>query len=257
MRNLIYIFLVLLIFTGCKDEKSLSKQIKVSSPKDDKLLSKPLIQKDIYINKEFFAGDELNDVEIITTEKTGIDSLTYSIYKIINTDHYIFALEKFLKNDDVEMYRITDTLNLKSSELIIDLVNEKKAKILYLKSNQTVLKKWVFNQQNVSEKADLWEGNFSSNFLRMKEESGDPRSKGIINIQIQKNSANFQLDSYVENIKKELVIVSEKDNEIVLSEKNNKNSTFVMTKDNKKYFLKSNFINKTVGENNTYELVKR
>ncbi|MBW7676326.1 hypothetical protein [Chryseobacterium chendengshani] len=253
-KKLIFIFSVFIIFTACRENKSFSKSA-VSDGVKDTLISKASSQKDIYINKEFFSGDEMTDVETYKTAKTGIDSLSYSIYKERNTKNYIFSLEKFLKNDDVEKYRITDTLNLKSADVTVTTETVGNNKVLSLKWNQKLLKKWSFETNTI--KTSQWIGNFSGSFLRMKEESGDPRSKGMINIQIQKNSAQFQLDSYVENIKKDLIILTEKDNEIVLSEKNNKNSTFIMTKNNKKYFLKSNFINKTVGEDDTYEMIKQ
>lgn len=253
-KNLIFIFYVFIVFTSCRENKSFSKPIVTADVKDT-LLSKASSQKDIYINKEFFSGDEMIDVENFKTAKTGIDSLNYSIYKERNTKNYIFSLEKFLKNDDVEKYRITDTVNLKSTDITVQVETVGNSKTLLLKSDQKLLKKWTFKTN--TDKTSHWIGNFSGSFLRMKEESGDPRSKGMINIQIQKNSANFQLDSYIENIKKDLIILIEKDNEIVLSDKNNKNWTFIMTKNNKKYFIKSNFIDKTVGENETYEMRKQ
>lgn len=251
MKKIVFLFI---IFTNCRENKSFSKPVVTAEVKDT-LISKASTQKDIYINKEFFAGDEMIDVETFKTAKIEIDSLSYSIYKEKNTKSYIFSLEKFLKNDDVEKYRIIDTVNLKSADVTVNIETSGNHEVLLLKSNQKLLKKWNF--ENNTNKTSQWSGNFSGSFLRMKEESGDPRSKGMINIQIQKNSANFQLDSYVENIKKDLIIISEKDSEIVLSEKNNKNSTFIMTKKDKKYFHKSNFINKTVGENDTYEMIKQ
>ncbi len=249
-----FILYVFFVFTNCKENKASSRPVVTAEVKDT-LISKTLVQKDIYINKEFFSGDEMNDVETVKTADTGIDSLSYSIYKERNTKKYIFSLEKFLKNDDVEKYRITDTVNLKSDDIAVHAETIGNSKILVLKLNQKLLKKWTF-KTNAS-KTSEWIGNFSGTFLRMKEESGDPRSKGMINIQIQKNSVGFQLDSYVENIKKDLIILRENDNEIVLCEKKNRNSTFIMTKSNKKYFLKSDFINKTVGENDIYELLKQ
>ena len=75
-------------------------------------------------------------------------------------------------------------------------------------------------EAKTSPKSFSWLGNYSCNFLRMKEESGDPRGWGMIRLKIKKDS------------------------------------TFVITKNNNKYFLKSNFINETVGETETYELKK-
>jgi len=101
-----------------------------------------------------------------------------------------------------------------------------------------------------------WLGNYSCNFLRMKEESADPRGWGMIRIKIKADSSKFSLDTYIENFEKDVVILKQTENEIILSLKNKKDSTFVITKNNNKYFLKSNFINETVGETETYEFKK-
>jgi hypothetical protein len=101
-----------------------------------------------------------------------------------------------------------------------------------------------------------WSGTYTGRFLRMKEESGDPRGWGQILLKVDENTTKFQLDSYVENIKKDLTIINESSDEIVFAEKNNKNSIFTLTKKKNKYELKSNFINQVVGETNSYELGK-
>ncbi|MDY0930859.1 hypothetical protein [Chryseobacterium sp. CFBP8996] len=101
-----------------------------------------------------------------------------------------------------------------------------------------------------------WLGNYSCNFLRMKEESGDPRGWGMIRLKIKKDSMKFGLDTYIENFEKELMVINQNENEIILSLKNKKDSTFVISKNKNKYLLKSNFINETVGETEIYELKK-
>ena len=108
----------------------------------------------------------------------------------------------------------------------------------------------------VPEKHISWLGNYSCNFLRMKEKSGDPRGWGMIRIKIKKDSAKFSLDTYIENFERDLMILNQNENEIILSLKNKKDSTFIITKNKNKYLLKSNFINETVGKNETYELIK-
>lgn len=102
-----------------------------------------------------------------------------------------------------------------------------------------------------------WLGDYSCNFLRMKEESGDPRGWGMIRIKIKKDSVKFGLDTYIENFEKDLTVLNQNENEIILSLKNKKDSTFIITKNNNKYLLKSNFINEIVDENETYELIKQ
>lgn len=110
----------------------------------------------------------------------------------------------------------------------------------------------IINKKNAD-----WYGNYSCNFLRMKEESGDPRGWGMIYIDVNKNSATFKLESYIEQISKELVVLNSNDSEIIFSLKTKKDSTFIVTKKGNQYFLKSNFIDKTIGERESYILVKK
>ncbi|MCY0967709.1 hypothetical protein [Chryseobacterium wangxinyae] len=256
IKNLVISSLFLVTAIACKEGKSYAKSTDIS-PTQDTVVAKKADQKDIFINKEFFSGDELVDVETFKTGKTDIDSVNYSIYKSRNSGKYIFSLEKFLKNDDVEKYRITDTVNLNSPDIAINVHTVGNKKLLSLKSDKKLLKEWSFNNKTVSAKSNEWVGNFSCRFLRMKEESGDPRAYGMINLNISKSNADFKLDSYVENVKKDLMVIEKKPDEIILAEKNNKNATFKITKNNSKYLLKSDFINTTVGENDTYELTKK
>ena len=102
----------------------------------------------------------------------------------------------------------------------------------------------------------LWIGKYSCNFLRMKEESADPRAYAMIYINIDDNTATFKLESYLEDLNEELVVLSSNTTEIVLAEKDNKNSKFIITKSSDKIELKSNLLNKTIGEISTYELKK-
>jgi hypothetical protein len=102
-----------------------------------------------------------------------------------------------------------------------------------------------------------WIGNYTVRFLRMKEESGDPRGWGQISVKVDGNSAKFQLDSYVENLKKDLIVINTTADEITFAEKDNKKSTFTISKKQNKYILKSAFIDQTVGETSSYELEKK
>jgi len=91
----------------------------------------------------------------------------------------------------------------------------------------------------------------------MKEESADPRAYGMIYINIDNNEAKFKLDTYVEIIDKDLIVLSCNSTEIILAERDNQKSKFTITKNNKKYELKSDLLNNTVEEISTYELIKK
>lgn len=254
MKRILY-SLLLIIAVSCKENKS-SRSGNEAVPKANSSVAEILDQKDIFIGKEFFSGDELNSVETFRTKKTGIDSISYSIYKERRNKSYIFFLERFLKNDDVEKYGIIDTVNLKSADVNVSSENVGSNEILYLKSNEKLLKKWTFNKHKFPAGSTQFTGSYTGHFLRMKEESGDPRGWGTIQIKINNASGNFQLDSYVENVKKDLITVKTQPFEIVLADKEDRSLTFVITRNINKYMLKSNFIDQLVGTGETYELKK-
>ena len=80
---------------------------------------------EIFIGKEFYAGDELSDYEFIKNSSYfKSDSLCYSVYKPLNYHYFVFSLEKFLSNEDVEKFRILDTLHLKNIAHINFIHNE-------------------------------------------------------------------------------------------------------------------------------------
>lgn len=245
--------LFLIIALSCKQNKSSPKPIE-ALPNTNTAGVEILDQKDIFIGKEFFAGDELNNVETVRTKETGIDSISFSIYKQKKNNIYIFSLERFLKNDDVEKYRIIDTINLKSADVKINIENVGNNEILYLKSNKKLIKKWTFNKLKFPAGSYQFTGSYNGHFLRMKDESGDARSWATIRLKINKAVANFQLDSYVENVNKDLIIVKTQTSEIILTDKEDRSLTFIITKDHNKYFLKSNFIDQLLGTRETYEL---
>lgn len=141
--------------------------------------------------------------------------------------------------------------------LIIACKEKKEASkevVISEKSDSLNLKTIV--KTEIPRKTFSWLGNYSCNFLRMKEESADPRGWGMIRIKIKKDSVKFGLDTYIENFEKDLTVVNQSEDKIILALKNKKDSTFIITKNKHKYFLKSNFINQTVGETEIYELKK-
>jgi hypothetical protein len=245
--------LLLFFALSCKQNKSYRKPIE-ARPKTITAVAEILDQKDIFIGKEFFAGDELNSVETIRTKKTGIDSISFSIYKERKNNIYIFSLERFLKNDDVEKYRIIDTINLKSADVKVNIENVGSNEILHLKSNKSLIKKWTFHKHKFLERSPQFTGSYTGHFLRMKGESGDARGGATIRLKINKTLANFQLDSYVENVNKDLITVKTQPSEIILADKEDQRLTFILTKHHNKYILKSNFIDQLVGTRETYEL---
>ena len=109
---------------------------------------------EIFIGKEFYAGDELSDYECIkNSSHFKSDSLCYSVYKPLNYHYFVFSLEKFLSNEDVEKFRILDTLHLKNIAHINFIHNELGAS-LFLDDKK--IKEWIFNKTpNITTPKDI------------------------------------------------------------------------------------------------------
>lgn len=93
--------------------------------------------------------------------------------------------------------------------LIIACKEKKEASkevVISEKSDSLNLKTIV--KTEIPRKTFSWLGNYSCNFLRMKEESADPRGWGMIRIKIKKDSVKFGLDTYIENFEKDLTVVN-------------------------------------------------
>ncbi|WP_136667872.1 hypothetical protein [Flavobacterium sp. H122] len=114
----------------------------------------------------------------------------------------------------------------------------------------------VFKNKEDQDAYKKWTGKYSCNFLRIKEESVDPRAWGMIYLVFQDNKVNFKLESYVENIFKDLQLESIDKDKIVLSIKEDKSKLFTITDNGKNFILKSSFIDDTIGELQTYKLEK-
>ncbi|PXY46040.1 hypothetical protein [Flavobacterium hydrophilum] len=188
------------------------------------------------VTKEYLDIAPINDVEINK----------FIQFKNSNNSIKISLLTEKYYNTDLEKNENSNSYNF-----IVDF-NKKGA------FSNGVIAKNSFNKIQLSEnQSTQWRGKYSCNFLRMKEESADPRAYAMIYINIEENAATFQLESYLEDLNKGLFILSCSSTEIILVEKNNKNSKFIITKNNKNFKLKSDLLDKTIGEISTYELVKK
>ena len=109
---------------------------------------------EIFIGKEFYAGDELSDYEFIKNSSYfKSDSLCYSVYKPLHYHYFVFSLEKFLSNEDVEKFRILDTLHLKNIAHINFIHNELGAS-LFLDDKK--IKEWNLNKTpNITTPEDI------------------------------------------------------------------------------------------------------
>ena len=154
------IFLALLCFFICcnrqVDNKKIddTKKIKTHNQYNKKAFNDKI--KEIYIGKEFFSGDELINYEWVKSQSVKeIDSLSYSVYKSISANNYIFSLDKFLKNEDVEKFKIIDTVNLKSKNIEVKVDNFSDYKTLNLLLDKKLIKKWKFKTYSKKEQDNI------------------------------------------------------------------------------------------------------
>jgi len=102
-----------------------------------------------------------------------------------------------------------------------------------------------------------WQGAYSGSFLRLKEESADPRAWGSIKLDVDKESVKFYLDSYNENVVKELKIVFADTQKVRLVARDNDKQVLTLLRDKNKYKLSGTLMEEIVGVRETYELEKK
>ncbi|WP_136667871.1 hypothetical protein [Flavobacterium sp. H122] len=145
IKSQIYILFILTFLISCKKQNESNNIVdnknKTSLPDTVK---KATIQRDVFINKEYFEQEELLDTKILNFKETSIDSIFYCLYKINNTESYIFSLDKFLKNDELAKYKIIDTVNLKSDKIKVNIEDFSDYKTLNLFLDNKAVKKWKF-----------------------------------------------------------------------------------------------------------------
>ncbi|WP_376776981.1 hypothetical protein [Flavobacterium covae] len=144
-RTYIYILFILSVFSSCKKIDNIDKvNNEKNTVKSFDSVYKIKAQNDIYINNEFNGMTELVDVIAIEFKETSIDSIWYGFYNIRDTEAYIFSVNKFLENPDVEQYRTIDTVNLKSKNIEVKVENFSDYKTLNLLLDTKLIKKWKF-----------------------------------------------------------------------------------------------------------------
>ncbi|OAB78230.1 hypothetical protein [Cochleicola gelatinilyticus] len=251
LKKIIILCLAIICSVSCK-----YKNAGNSSDNTEVASEEQLSQSDIYIDREFYASDELNDVKVIASKETKIDSIKYSIY----TDAaggYIFSLEKFLKNDDVALYRIVDTIHLSSIAIDVVIQEKSNARVLQILENGVPLKAWNFSKKNTSEIAQKWIGTYKGKFLRMKSESADPRAWGTINLNITKDAATLRIDSYLENKEQSLLLTKQNKDQLILQDIKNPESVVTLRNSNNGVHLfTSNLLDEILSDPGEYELEK-
>lgn len=244
-------FIIFLFVISCNGQEN--KKETTSNEKKEISTSK----EELYEGKIFYSGDEINNYEFVESkELSTIDSLSYSIYKANDKKEFIISIEKFISNEDQEKYKIIKVFfidDYSPNEIKINYVpNESK---IVVNQNNKVLKEWGYKSNKSRSKFINWDGKYNGEFLRLKEESADPRAWGQITIDINGKKAQFKLDSYVEIVEDELEVVNNTNNQLTLK-KSNDDKTLKLIKINNTYFLEGNLIDSIVQFNEQYDLKK-
>ncbi|MFN4152157.1 MAG: hypothetical protein ACK4IX_14545, partial [Candidatus Sericytochromatia bacterium] len=125
--------------------------------------------------------DELINHRFIRSENfQQVDSLNYSIYQKLNTNLFIIAIEKLIKNEDVEKYKIMDTINVNNlnfSKLKINEINENKKIKISISCEGKILKIFTFNKSDSKVTTKMVNKNFIGKYTVSVE--GDHANHGI------------------------------------------------------------------------------
>ncbi len=113
------------------------------------------------------------------------------------------------------------------------------------------LSSYSYDKSNISED---WYGKYNMSFLRLKDESSDPRGWGKVDIKISKDSLNFYLFSYVEEENFKLKFIREEEDNLILSMA--KSDTLIINKNNEKYSLQSSYLDKLLSNKEVYDIEK-
>jgi len=154
-----YAWLLLILVAGCRSPGSRARRVSPSPPP-----SAETAAKEIFIGKEFFAGDELVNYEVAQTGALRADSLSYSIYRHTRDSGLLFALERRLPSSDAEKYCINDIVALRPGAALTSIrVDEAAAAgnrwIVTLRSGDTILKVWKAAPPAASP-AQSWAGDY-------------------------------------------------------------------------------------------------
>ncbi len=122
--------------------------------------------------------------------------------------------------------------------------------------NQKEVAKILSNENNTENVSVItWNGKYAGTFLRLKDESADPRAWGKIMLEINDKNVTLNIDSYVEIVQKNLTVISESQNELQLKDKSS-DKLLTITKKSNKILLKGNLMESIVGSNEEYEIEK-
>ncbi|OWP84467.1 hypothetical protein BWK59_05250 [Flavobacterium davisii] len=201
----------------------------------------------------------------------------FKIDSLRNEENYVLDYDPFIKGQDYNGESIKKTLKIISldnknqfrvSFRLFDNKNEQRVnvdyllekddsgKILinsilndkYLNLTTSNSRKSLSNSENIGGlKIINWIGTYNGRFLRLKDESSDPRGWANFNIKIDKNLENFYLFSYVEEKNSKLKLINTNNDELIF--RMDDNNIIEIKKDKKsKCTLESSYIDSLTGK---------
>lgn len=287
MKRIFFISILFLCFTACKKHtlaNNESIENKDTLTIDDTKLGIEMLKEfyySCYVNEKNFNDNDLKRKFVSTTILKRIDNLR-------NGENLILDYDPFIKGQDYNGNTIKNTLEIKPlknknefrvSFLLFGDKNEQRNNIDFLLNKNesghfvicSILNDDYLNIKSINEnlssvnKTDSgesllinkWFGDYEGLFLRMKEESADPRSWGTISIKLSKDSTSFYLFSYMEEKNFKLKLVEAGKNSITFDMENNNIIKINNTDSKSKYTLESSYINNLIGEKKIFELTKK
>ncbi|WP_163444585.1 DUF3828 domain-containing protein [Flavobacterium columnare] len=286
MKKIFQIVILSLFFLSCK-ENSNSENSNNKIPKDSLVVENDSVQGILMLN-EFYSKFYFDDNIKIDNEKLNSylsERIKFKIDSLRNEENFVLDYDPFIKAQDYNGESIKNTLKIISlnnenefrvSFILFGNKNEQRVNIDYLLEkdndgkiliNSILNDKYLNLTTSSSEKtltnsdstSDLklinWIGNYNGTFLRLKDESSDPRGWANFNIKINKNFQNFHLFSYVEEKDSKLKLISVNNHELIFRMEDN---SFIKIKKDEKseYNLESSYIDSLTGKKNILLLEK-
>lgn len=286
MKKIFQIVILSLFFLSCK-ENSNSENSNNKISKDSLVVKNDSVQGILMLN-EFYSKFYFDDNIKIDNEKLNSylsERIKFKIDSLRNEENFVLDYDPFIKAQDYNSESIKNTLKIISlnnenefrvSFILFGNKNEQRVNIDYLlekDNNGKILINSILNDKylnlttsssektltNSDSTSDLklfnWIGNYNGTFLRLKDESSDPRGWANFNIKINKSHQNFHLFSYVEEKDSKLKLVSVNNHELIF--RMDDNSFIKIKKDEKsEYNLESSYINSLTGKKNILLLEK-
>ncbi|AND64347.1 hypothetical protein AX766_07965 [Flavobacterium covae] len=286
MKKIFQIVILSLFFLSCK-ENSNSENSNNKIPKDSLVVENDSVQGILMLN-EFYSKFYFDDNIKIDNEKLNSylsERIKFKIDSLRNEENFVLDYDPFIKAQDYNGESIKNTLKIISlnnenefrvSFILFGNKNEQRVNIDYLlekDNNGKILINSILNDKylnlttsssektltNSDSTSDLklinWIGNYNGTFLRLKDESSDPRGWANFNIKINKKFQNFHLFSYVEEKDSKLKLISVNNHELIFRMEDN---SFIKIKKDEKseYNLESSYIDSLTGKKNILLLEK-